>query len=243
MSHSFSINWVNSVDSTNAKAKNDYNSGLLKSGYVIVADTQTGGRGQMRTKWHDEAGKNLLLTLVIEPQRLLAIDFFRLNQAISLAICDALEKDCEPKIKWPNDILVDERKIAGILIETSIQRDFIKTAFIGVGLNVNQENFDFDFKATSLRNEIDKEIDRQLLLDKLLEAIEFRLQQMQIPVVLNSNYLLRLLGINQYYSYRDKDGEFLAKVVRVESDGRLMLQVKNSHNYRYYRFKEVQLVG
>jgi len=241
--HEFRIISLKEVDSTNSWAKSAYAEKLISDASAIVAVTQRAGRGQLRTKWHDEAGKNLLFTLVIHPNKLQASSFFRLNEAVSLGLVDVLCENVSATIKWPNDIFVDNKKIAGILIETIIQGNEIKTAFIGVGLNVNQKIFSEDVRATSLALETNTDFDLSTLLNELLSALEFRLNQMTTPNVLQNNYYDKLLGKNDWLAYRDEQGIFTAKIFKVEEDGRLVLQVENEDEYRYYRFKEVRLIS
>lgn len=243
MGHSFQLYRFKTVDSTNVEAKKGYATGTYKTGAVIVAESQWQGRGQLQTKWHDSPGNNLMFTLVFEPYRLLAKHFFRLNQAVSLAITDILPRQLDPQVKWPNDVFLNKRKTAGVLIETQMAADCIKTAFIGIGLNVNQVIFPSSFTATSLKIESGHETHLPSLLDDLLQALDFRLKQMQLPALLDSTYKNRLLGTESYAAFEDANGMFNAKVIKVEEDGRLVLSVPNEPAYRYYRFKEVKLVG
>ena len=167
MAHNYRVFKLLEVDSTNVWAKAAYNNKLISGGAAIVSETQTAGRGQMRTKWHDEPGKNLLFTLVVDVSHLPAVSFFRLNEAASLALIDVLIKHVPATIKWPNDILVNQKKLAGILIETIIQGTQIKTAFIGIGLNVNQLLFSPELKAPSLTLEASFEFDLPKLFDEI----------------------------------------------------------------------------
>lgn len=243
LQHEYRIISLKEVDSTNSWAKLAFAEKIIYGGAAIVAETQNAGRGQMRTKWHDEAGKNLLLTLLIEPERLPISAFFKLNQVASLALADVLGKYFQTQIKWPNDILVKNKKIAGILIETSIQSNLIKSAFIGIGLNVNQHSFPPDLNATSVGLEISKEIDLGVLLAEILNALSFRISQLQVPNRLENDYYNNLKGTNERLKYADKNGIFYAKLLKVEADGRLVLEVENEATFRYYRFKEVQLLA
>ena len=100
---------------------------------VIVAETQTAGRGQMLTKWHDEPGMNLLFTLLVQPKRLSPEQFFQLNAAVSLAVVNTLKAIKGIQVKWPNDIVVNGHKLVGLLIETTIQGSKISNVLIGLG--------------------------------------------------------------------------------------------------------------
>ena len=241
--HNYSLIRLKEVDSTNVWAKKAFHEKIVGSGAAIVAATQQEGRGQMRTKWHDEKGKNILLTLIVDTQKLHATHFFRLNEAVSLALIDVLESYTSPLIKWPNDIWVENKKIAGILIETILQGNFIKTAFVGIGLNVNQKKFPDDLNATSVANETGFEMDLNKMLENLLNALAFRISQLHMQNVLAKQYFAHLLGTQNYLKYKDEDGTFYAKVHKIEDDGRLVLQLKDEAVIQHYQFKEVQLLG
>lgn len=208
-----------------------------------MAEHQSQGRGQLRTKWHDASGENLLLSLVYEPKKLPAQQFFRLNEAVSLAVSDIIPDGIAAQVKWPNDIYANGKKCAGILTETQIQNENINAAFIGIGLNVNQALFPANFKATSLQLESGERFELEILQHKLLEALFFRLQQIQLPELLSRVYKNRLLGVRQLLRYQDEQGVFQAQVHHIEEDGRLVLQVPGESTFRYYRFKEVKLLG
>ena len=115
-----------SVDSTNNYAKNYIAKSSPIDGTVILADEQFAGRGQSGNIWLSEAGKNLTFSIIYQTSFLLATEQFYLNMAISLGISAALasillpDSDLSVKIKWPNDIYVQNKKIAGILIENTI---------------------------------------------------------------------------------------------------------------------------
>ena len=132
------------MDSTNEYLKHELSKSTpLVEGTVIMAVNQVAGRGQRGTTWHSEAGKNLTFSLLLKPTFLSPKHQFRLTVAISLAISTWLKAILSHpvKIKWPNDIYVDDRKIGGILIENSINGQTWKSAVVGVGVNANQSVF------------------------------------------------------------------------------------------------------
>ena len=128
----------------------DNKGGLLSdneigNGVVVVADYQTAGRGCGTNRWESERGKNLLFSVMLHPENVPANRQFQISRAISLAIVDALgEWVGDLSIKWPNDIYWRNGKLAGILIENSLQGSMIRDSIIGVGLNVNQRAFHSD---------------------------------------------------------------------------------------------------
>ncbi|MEL6140269.1 MAG: biotin--[acetyl-CoA-carboxylase] ligase [Bacteroidota bacterium] len=150
------------LDSTNAEAIRLLHSNQPpKAGTVIRADYQTAGRGQAGNYWHSSLGQNLLFSVVLYPEGFAAGELFRLTQVLCLSVAAVLQKHFENqndvaqtiRIKWPNDVYVGERKIAGILVQNSLQGQQVKWSVAGVGLNVNESDFPTELQktATSLR--------------------------------------------------------------------------------------------
>ena len=109
-------------------------------GTVIYADFQKAGRGQKDNKWESEKGKNLLLSIILYPTSIRPEDQFYLSMAVSLGICDFIDSFFPgSKIKWPNDIYINDDKIAGILIENSVMGETIESTIAGIGININQK--------------------------------------------------------------------------------------------------------
>jgi len=143
------------IGSTNNYARQLVRDKMPIEGTVIVTDEQTEGRGQRQNTWVSEPKKNLCCSYILRPVFLSAKNQFLLSAVTALAVSDVVSllllDDKQVKIKWPNDILVDGKKIAGILIENSLRGTQIETSIIGVGLNVNQLLFPKEFNATSLQ--------------------------------------------------------------------------------------------
>ncbi len=238
----FTPYYFKSLESTNSWAKKAYSEGKIDSGDVIVTETQTAGRGQMRTMWHDEFGKNALFTVVIDVPNFSVAHFFRINAVVSLAIVDVLSSIMKTEIKWPNDIYIGNKKVGGILLETIIQGNFIKTAFIGIGLNINQLIFPEGVNATSLAVEISKELDKNEIILQILEKLSTRIAQLHAPNLLRNQYFKNLKGTSTFYRYQTETEQFWAKIHKIEEDGRLVLQKKNNATLHYFNFKEVQMV-
>ena len=136
---------LDTVNSTNTYATNQLAKSRLPEGTAIVAAEQTQGRGYSGNQWKSEKGMNLLLSVVLYPVFLAPRQHFFLNQVASLAIAETLQaylpvKDV--KIKWPNDVFIGDKKAAGILIENSVKGNIIQHAVPGMGINVNQTEFD-----------------------------------------------------------------------------------------------------
>ncbi len=132
------------LPSTNEFALQMLGQGDVKEGTVILAAFQTAGRGQMGTTWQSDEGQNLTLSIILKPSFLSAQDQFQLNKAISIGVCQTVQALLlqSTRIKWPNDIYVGDQKVAGILIQNVLQGQTIEAAVVGIGLNVNQVDFD-----------------------------------------------------------------------------------------------------
>jgi BirA family biotin operon repressor/biotin-[acetyl-CoA-carboxylase] ligase len=143
-------------------------------GLVVWAEEQTAGRGQFGRPWHAEAGRNLLVTLVLRPS-LAAVRDPRLSRAIAERVASAIERVCgfQPDIKDPNDLLARGRKLCGILCQTSLRGETVDYLLVGIGLNVNlpEERLPLP-TATSLLVETGREVDRDTLLGTILEELE-----------------------------------------------------------------------
>jgi len=241
MSDFYRITRLTEVDSTNTYAKKIFNEGRITEPTVIVADTQTHGRGQMQTRWHDVAGQNLLLTIILPEINLHVNQFFLLNIATSLALGNFIGQYGSATIKWPNDILLDERKIGGILIENIIVGNKIKTAFIGIGINVNQHFWPEGLRATSLFEARGVLLDLNILLIDLLAKVQHAFQFMHLPAAKNE-YRKQLYGLNQQKLYRDGGGEFIGKIIGINDEGMLEIVRQNDAKVERYNFKEIEFI-
>ena len=166
---------LNAIDSTNQYLHDLIGKISLEDFAVVTARYQTKGRGQRATTWQSEKDKNLIISVLkkeidLNPQRQ-----FLLNIVVSLSLFKTLETLQIPKlsIKWPNDILSHDKKIAGILIELILKKNTIDKAIIGIGLNVNQTNFKELSSASSLQNITGIHYDLDELLHKLLENFKY----------------------------------------------------------------------
>ena len=140
------------ISSTNDYALSIKNHFLFKEGLIITTNFQNKGKGQYYNSWHSEFAKNLLISIVIYP-KLSVKKKFDLNKIASLAVCELLRYfGLNAYIKWPNDIIVNDKKICGILIENIISNNIIKKSVIGFGININQTKFKkYNIPATSLK--------------------------------------------------------------------------------------------
>lgn len=143
MEQNLVIKWYTTIDSTNTQAQKE--AAQSPEGSVWFAEYQTNGRGQRGNKWESGAGENLTFTLLLKPTFLNPAMQFAISETISVGICKYLQqKGLDPKIKWPNDIYIGNKKICGILIEHSISGDNLSVSICGIGLNLNQTKFSAD---------------------------------------------------------------------------------------------------
>jgi BirA family biotin operon repressor/biotin-[acetyl-CoA-carboxylase] ligase len=163
------------IDSTNSELKRLNSESPLNEGTLLTSDFQGKGRGQRDRIWESLPEENFLGTFFLKPSLPIS-DSFVLNIISSLAVKETIEEitGLETEIKWPNDILVAGEKISGILVETQLRGNIIEEVFVGIGVNVNQNNFsDFTRKATSLKHLLNEEVEMNRVIDKLC----FHLQQ------------------------------------------------------------------
>ena len=218
---------------------------------IVYAVEQTAGRGQRGNSWESEPGKNLTFSCLYYPENLPAAEQFLLSCAISLAITDVLAdmiplSEGDVRIKWPNDIYVDDQKICGILIENSLCGKFIEWSILGVGINVNQKLFLSDApNPVSLSIISGKEYDLGTLLDRFASRMESRLGELGNPEAkghIMEEYISRLWRFNQWHTYELPDGErFTGRITAVAPDGTLAIEDR-SGALRRFLFKEVKFI-
>lgn len=211
---------------------------------VVTAESQTAGRGQGGAAWVSEAGENLLFSVALTPKSLSAKRQFALLQAQSLALCDAAGAVAGGvSIKWPNDIYINGRKAGGTLAECDIAGGRVARAILGTGLNVNQRTFPPDIpNPTSLRLETGRELDRETLLENIIERLAGYCAELREGRSLDAPYFERLYRRGGTHRYRDAGGVFEARIMRTGEDGRLVL-ADSCGRERSYGFKEVEFLA
>lgn len=214
----------------------------LPEGFVVQTDFQTGGKGQVGNSWESEAGRNLLFSMVLYPQRVTVDNQFLLSQLVSLGIKKALDEytDCIT-VKWPNDIYWNDKKLVGILIENSLQGTKIKSSVIGIGLNVNQKVFVSNApNPVSLLRITGRRQNRKLLLTKIRQNIQKLYTELSVTKI-RAEYAEALYRKDGFYAYRANDETFQAKIISVHPDGQIELETEAGERKGFY-FKEVSFV-
>jgi BirA family biotin operon repressor/biotin-[acetyl-CoA-carboxylase] ligase len=245
------IKWhrSDSIGSTNTYLR-DLKGGDPEYDYeVAVADFQTAGRGQKGNTWESEQGKNLLFSILAHPLNIKVQEQFYISEAIALAVSDSAiaaigpEFASEVSVKWSNDVYWKDFKMAGILIENTLQGDRILDTVAGVGLDVNQEVFLSDApNPISLKNITGRDFDRDAILNDIVQRFIIYMErtEQERPEV-DSLYRERLYRREGYHKFRDENGIFEACIEGIRPDGCLMLQTLDVE-HRIYEFKQVQFV-
>lgn len=218
---------------------------------MIMAHTQSAGRGQRGNSWESEPGKNLTFTVYHSPTSVAVADQFVISEAVSLAIIDALAVyGVDARVKWPNDIYVDDCKIAGILIEHSVLPDRIEHSRIGVGLNINQTEFVSEApNPVSMMMIAGNAFDLEKVALKVADCVEKRLRQLDgsegSKVNIHDEYLdLLWRGDGKFYPFRIREnGEFIhGRISEVDPRGPITVEEKETGQKRSYAFKEIEFV-
>ncbi len=234
------------VASTNNYANKISCQTVVKEGSVFYADFQTKGKGQNKNVWHSEKNKNILCSIVLYPDFLNIEYFFVLNQVISLGIIDFLigynVSDC--RIKWPNDIYINDKKICGILIENTLLGDTISKSIVGIGININQTDFPSDLpNPISLKNIINKSIAIEDGLETLAKCINLRYNQLIDGDFLNLNndYINLLYKRNILSAFLKEGLEFKGTIQGVDKSGELIIKNGNGKTEQY-QFNQVKYI-
>lgn len=220
------------VDSTNNYLSQLAEGEKLADGTVVIAKKQTLGKGQRGNVWQSEENQNFTFSIIYFPGNVHLSKQFQLTQAISLGVYDYLSSICKKvKIKWPNDLYVSNHKIGGLLIENSIKGENIAQTIIGVGINMNQKEFNIpNRKITSLYIENNEKYNLIEELNKLLTSIERRYLQWKSGqfALLKSNYLEVLYLHQSWHIYQTNDSQYLdGKIIGINEIGQLLVEDLN----------------
>jgi BirA family biotin operon repressor/biotin-[acetyl-CoA-carboxylase] ligase len=233
------------VDSTNNYANRLISEGSAENGSVVVSHYQKSGRGQRGNSWESAPGKNLLASIIVFPQFLPAAQQFYLSKIISLTIYDWLSTQVQDvSIKWPNDIFVGKKKIAGILIENSILGSRIHSAVIGFGINLNQVKFSPEHpNAVSLKLLTKNNFNIQDTVVQLHSIFMNWLGKLESGLLeeINRAYHRDLFRRNEWALYWKDDNLFEARILGTGEFGQLILEDRDGR-LSEYMFKEVEFV-
>ncbi len=213
------------------------------NGTVIYTDYQSQGKGQRGNKWESEGGKNILMSVILDTSFVEPSHFFDITIITSLAMHDFLSEYIrrDIKIKWPNDMFCEDRKIAGILIENYIKQNTIEWCILGVGLNVNQTQF-MEKNAISMSMICGQQFEREELINVLLQKLEQRYFELKKggKKKLKEAYLDNMYWRNEIHVFQSEGTFFNGKVVGIEPSGKLRIEAEDG--LRIFDFKEVSFV-
>ncbi|HLV30565.1 MAG TPA: biotin--[acetyl-CoA-carboxylase] ligase [Chitinispirillaceae bacterium] len=236
---------LSEIDSTNNYANHLISDKSVDNGTVVLAHYQNKGRGQRQNHWHSLPGQNLLASLILFPKFLPAPLQFYLSKIVSIAMIKWLQNNnIKATIKWPNDIYVEHKKIAGILIETSVMGSVLHSAVAGIGFNLNQQEFSDD-----LPNPVSVRQIKGIDTDILKTASELRLiimdlfLQLQLGelVKIDSSYLKHLFRYKEWALYKKNDQVFEGCITGIGEFGHLQLTNREGKT-ESYAFKEIEFV-
>ena len=234
---------LDNVDSTNNYAAKELLTKSLTEGTLFVAAWQQSGRGQGNSLWESSKGLNLTFSMVLYPRSVEIVRQFELSKAVSLGVIDFLSPYTEDvSIKWPNDIYAGEGKIAGILIETTICSGEISRAIVGIGLNINQEEFFSDApNPVSLKNLTGIHYDLQEMLDQLCLKLDKRYHQLISgnQAVIDADYEKLLFRRGEWATFSEAGEDFEGFLTGTDRNGSLLIRTRKGE-VRRFQFKEVQ---
>ncbi len=222
------------------------NSKPVPEGTVIMAESQYAGRGQQQNRWNSEPGRNLTVSLLLNPVFLPPLYQFHLTRVVSIGVAGALIKVLgdEVKIKWPNDIYYGDKKLGGILIENILQGNVIKHAVVGIGLNVNQEEFPaWVPNPVSVKQILHADYDLRLLLSDICKNIEAGYLQLKSSGFqqIQAAYTSLLYWYGQEKPFSAGGEVFSGTVTGVSDTG--YLQLSRQGEIKEYSFKEIEFLN
>ncbi|TAE76017.1 MAG: biotin--[acetyl-CoA-carboxylase] ligase [Bacteroidetes bacterium] len=228
------------IDSTNTFLIE--NTEQYSEGTVVVAGEQTAGRGQRGNQWLANPNENLTFSILLKPNFIAAQNQFELNMMICLALQKSLSVFLGEgtKIKWSNDIFFGNKKIAGVLIENTLKGTQIESSVIGIGLNVNQTNFEYPH-ASSMQNITGKKYLLENILITILKYIEEGyLLLKNTNISLKMHYLTHLFRFNEKAFFKTGNQIWEGKIIEVENSGKLVIE--NLQGICSFEFKQVEFI-
>ena len=217
------------TDSTNVEAARLAQQGR-NHGTVVIADRQTCGKGRRGRSWHTPGNTSIAMSFLLKPQ-LEAEYASMLTLVQAMAVAEAVEEvtALKSQIKWPNDILINEKKVCGILTEMNLSGNEISSIIIGTGINVNQESFPEEIReiATSLKNESGKAQCREKLIGALCEKFEQYYEQFLTTKDLSciiEEYNARLVSVGRSVRVLDPKGEYTGEAIGINAQGELQVR-------------------
>jgi BirA family transcriptional regulator, biotin operon repressor / biotin---[acetyl-CoA-carboxylase] ligase len=223
-----SIKYYPQLDSTNTKAW-ELIPKIIENGTVVITDNQTGGRGRQANKWISIQERSLTFSIIMYPNALPnQINLYSLIAGLAITDC-LIEYDIHAQLKWPNDILINGKKVGGILCESKISGGVIKSMVIGIGLNVNETIAELPkevhYNATSLMIESGKQYQAEILLANILNQLEHRIQDKNNIQL--TNWEERCAHLNQRVTFRSGNENIKGVFKGLSSIGQAVITINN----------------
>ena len=225
------IEYRNEVDSTNNLAKELAAKGASE-GTLVVADKQTSGKGRLGRNWESPAGTGIWMSLILRPN-VLPQYASQLTLVAGLGVCEAVKKSTglDAKIKWPNDIVVNGKKVCGILTEMSAEMDRVNYVVVGIGINANMEDFPEELPyASSLKLEGQKECIRREIIQYFLEIFEVDYDNYKSKMNLQpvkDRYEENCITLHKKVKLINKENEWIAEAVGITNLGALVVRYED----------------
>ncbi len=216
-----------------------------KNGTVFLAEKQIAGKGRKGRTWLSAKGLNLTFSILLTKETISELNVNHLNLISSLAVSMAIENlyQLRTELKWPNDVLIDKKKVAGILIETSIKGKNVERVVIGIGINLNQMAFhgEFNLPPTSLKIELKDDIDRENMLAEILNNFEELLIDLELkPKAILNEWRNKCQMIGDKITITENDKIKTGIFHDIDDDGFLLL--KRADSIEKIHFGDVSFV-
>lgn len=242
---------LESIDSTNSFAAELVKKNNANHGMIVFTTNQTRGKGQREKVWESEPKKNLTFSLIIKTDFLLVSEQFFLSMAISNAVLEYFNKkleglDAKALVKWPNDVLINDKKAAGILIENTINTNSLGWSIVGIGINLNQEKFNLlhptNFLPVSLKHYLKKELNIYSELELLAEYLEkwiFKLSNREFIYILET-YQHCLWNAGRAIKFENRDHEVINGIfLDIDESGTPKIIDSNGKTYYFSETKSI----
>lgn len=236
---------LDAIDSTNNYLKQLAKEKVLENYTAVMAFEQTKGKGQMGSQWVSESGKNLTISVLVKDLPLDVISIYDFNVAVALAAVTLLQWNAIEKVnvKWPNDIMAEQKKVGGILIENSLKPNGTFTAVVGFGLNLNQTDFNLLPQANSLTNITGQVYDVETMAEDFVKALKLLLNlfpEQTATAWIQYDELLFKKGKPAAFELAD-GFRFMGIIQKVTPEGKLVVLLEDD-NVVHYGLKEVKLL-
>ena len=238
---------LSAIDSTNDYLKNLLLKNTLENYTIVTAEFQHKGKGQMGGEWKSEPSKNLMCSIYLNNSTIKLSNQFSINMVVCLAIKKSLNKFNIPQlsVKWPNDIMSGSSKLCGVLIENIVKSKSIQNIIIGIGLNVNQTEFNNLPNASSIKQISGKHYNTEEILIEIVKDVKFYFNFLNKKnlIELQKLYEANLYRLNKVSMFKLADSNLVSGYIRgIKKDGRLKIIMENDLE-KDFGIKEISLVN